>query len=144
MARPCHQAEYQHQRHHCPGARQWQAPAQTLRKGRGQRQQQQRAKKRRKILVEEQDNRQADPLPVGHMPEEGCAQPKRQPDRPRKEQASGTDRARGNDHQPSRGNSAWLTKIPSISTRRGKCPLLLAKKAEGRKPRSATQSIIAR
>src|SRR3546814_626527 len=100
--------------------------------------------KRRKILVEEQDHRQADALPVGHMPEESRAQPQRQPDRARKEQAGGTDGAQPIEHQPSRGSSARLTKMPSISTSRGKCPLLLAKKAEGTKPCSASQSIIAR
>src|SRR3546814_20737773 len=107
-------------------------PYTTLFRSRGQRQQQQSAQKRRKILVEEQDHRQADALPVGHMPEESRAQPQRQPDRARKEQAGGTDGAQPIEHQPSRGSSARLTKMQSISTSKGNCPLRSEELREGK------------
>ena len=98
---------------------------------------------RGQILIEEKDDGQADPLPVGDMPQEGADHPQRQAQGPRQEQASRGHERSGRAHGQSR-TSVRLTKMPSISTSSGKCPLLLAKKADGMKSRASSQSIIAR
>ena len=143
MASPGRQPHEQDQRHDDARGRARQADALPFCKGCGQGEEQQRAQQQRKILIKEQDDRQADPLPPGDMPDEGRTQPERQADRAGQEQAARAHEA----GRPAPGHAATnvrLTKIPSISTNSGKWPLLLAKKADGTKVRASSQSIIAR
>ena len=91
----------------------------SFRPGRRQRHQREGAEQGGQILVQQQDDGQADPVSVGDVPEECGIEPEGQAERAQQEQATRIHLGRAGSHDQSR-TSARLTKMPSISTSSGK------------------------